>query len=60
MLRQWVIKVLGTIIGGWLFFVGMTIETLGTNKIYDYIFIIWTILAVCSVVLLKLHSNVLD
>lgn len=58
--RKWLVKLLGSIIIGYMFFIGMTIETLGTNRTYDYIFIIWTILTLISTLLLKLHTNILD
>ena len=59
-LKNWVVRVLSFIILSWMMFVTTTCEALGTSKTYDYIFTIWTILAIISVTLLKLHTNYLD
>lgn len=59
MLKNWVVKVLGGILGGYIFFVGTTIDSLG-NKIYDIILVVWTILALLSFYLLKKYSRVFE
>ena len=59
MLKNWVVKVLGGILGGYIFFVGTTIDSLG-NKTYDIILVVWTILALLSFYLLKKYSRVFE
>lgn len=58
-LRNWVVKVLGTILGGYVFFVGTTIDSLG-NTTYNKILVVWTILAIASFLLLEKYSNVFE
>ena len=59
MLKNWVVKVLGGILGGYIFFVGTTIDSLG-NKTYDIILVVWTILALLSFYLLNKYSRVFE
>ena len=59
MLKNWVIKVLGWVLGSWFFFIGTTIDSLG-NKTYDIILIVWSALAIISFVLLKKYSKVFE
>ena len=59
MLKNWVVKILGGILGGYIFFVGTTIDSLG-NKTYDIILVVWTILALLSFYLLNKYSRVFE
>lgn len=59
MLKNWVVKVLGGILGGYIFFVGTTVDSLG-NKTYDIILVVWTILALLSFYLLNKYSKVFE
>ena len=58
-LKSWLVKVLGWVLGSWVVFVATTIDSIG-NKTYDIILIVWTALAVGSFVLLDRYSNALD
>lgn len=58
-LKSWVVKVLGTIVATYVMFVATTIESLG-NKIYNIILIVYTLLAITSMILLDKYSDVLD
>lgn len=58
-LKNWVVKVLGTIVATYVMFVATTIESLG-NKTYNIIFIVYTLLAIVSMILLDKYSDVLD
>ena len=58
-LRNWVVKVLSAILYTYLFFVAITIESIG-NKTYNLILVIYTILAIASCYLLKKYSNAFD
>ena len=58
-LKSWLVKVLGWVLGSWIVFVATTIDSIG-NKTYDIILIVWTALAIGSFVLLNKYSNVLD
>lgn len=58
-LKSWLVKVLGWVLGSWIVFVATTIDSIG-NKIYDIILIIWTALAIGSFVLLDKYSNAFD
>ena len=60
MLKKWVVKVLGFILGSWFFFVATTIDNVLENRIYDIILIVWTALAIGSFVLLDKYSNAFD
>ena len=55
-LKNWLVKVLGWVLGSWIVFVATTIDSIG-NKTYDIILIIWTTLAIGSFVLLNKYSN---
>ena len=59
MLKNWVVKVLLSVIGGWFFFVSMTIDNIGLN-VYTLILVIWTGLALGSVYLLNKYSKVFE
>ena len=58
-LKSWLVKVLGTIVGGYVFFCATTIDSLG-NSTYDKILIGWTILSVISFYLLSKYSKVFE
>ena len=58
-LKSWLVKVLGWVLGSWVVFVATTIDSIG-NKTYDIILIIWTALAIGSFVLLNKYSNAFD
>lgn len=58
-LKSWLVKVLGWVLGSWIVFVATTIDSIG-NKTYDIILIIWTALAIGSFVLLDKYSNTFD
>lgn len=58
-LKSWLVKVLGWVLGSWIVFVATTIDSIG-NKTYDIILIVWTILAIGSFVLLDKYSNAFD
>lgn len=58
-LKSWLVKVLGWVLGSWIVFVATTIDSIG-NKTYDIILIVWTALAIGSFVLLDKYSNALD
>ena len=60
MLKKWVVKVLGFILGSWFFFVATTIDNVLENRTYDIILIVWTALAIGSFVLLDKYSNAFD
>lgn len=57
MLKKWVVKVLGFILGSWFFFVATTIDNVLENRTYDIILIVWTALAISSFILLNKYSN---
>lgn len=58
-LKSWVVKVLGTVVATYIMFVATTIESLG-NKTYNTILIVYTLLAIISMILLDKYSDVLD
>ena len=58
-LKSWLVKVLGWVLGNWIVFVATTIDSIG-NKTYDIILIVWTALAIGSFVLLDKCSNAFD
>lgn len=58
-LKNWVVKVLGSILSGYIFFIGTTIDSLG-NSFYNKILVIWTLLAIGSFVLLNKYSNIFE
>jgi len=60
MLKKWVVKVLGFILGSWFFFVATTIDNVLENKTYDIILIVWTAFAIGSFILLNKYSNAFD
>jgi hypothetical protein len=60
MLKKWVVKVLGFILGSWFFFVATTIDNVLENRTYDIILIVWTALAIGSFILLDKYSNAFD
>ena len=60
MLKKWVVKVLGFILGSWFFFVATTIDNVLENRTYDIILIVWTVLAIGSFILLDKYSNAFD
>ena len=60
MLKKWVVKVLGFILGSWLLFIATTIDNVLENKTYDTILIIWSALAIGSFILLNKYSNAFD
>ena len=60
MLKKWVVKVLGFILGSWIVFVATTIDNVLENRTYDIILIVWTALAIGSFIILYKYSNVFD
>ena len=58
-LKSWLVKVLGWVLGSWIVFIATTIDSIG-NKTYDIILIVWTALAIGSFVLLDKYSNTFD
>ena len=60
MLKKWVVKVLGFILGSWFFFVATTIDNVLENRTYDIILIVWTALAIGSFILLDKYLNAFD
>jgi len=58
-LKSWLVKALGWVLGSWIVFVATTIDSIG-NKTYDIILIVWTALAISSFVLLDKYSNAFD
>jgi len=58
-LKSWLVKVLGWVLGSWIVFVTTTIDSIG-NKTYDIILVVWTALAIGSFVLLDKYSNAFD
>ena len=60
MLKKWVVKVLGFILGSWIVFVAITIDNVLENRTYDTILIVWTALAIGSFILLGKYSNTFD
>ena len=58
-LKSWLVKVLGTIIGGYILFCATTIDNLG-NTTYNKILIGWTILSIISFYLLNKYSKVFE
>ena len=58
-LKSWLVKVLGWVLGSWIIFVATTIDSIG-NKTYNIILVVWTALAIGSFVLLDKYSNALD
>lgn len=58
-LKSWLVKVLGWVLGSWIVFVATTIDSIG-NKTYDIILIVWTALVIGSFVLLDKYSNAFD
>ena len=58
-LKSWIVKVLSWVLGSWIVFVTTTIDSIG-NKTYDIILIVWTALAIGSLVLLDKYSNIFD
>ena len=59
-LKSWLVKVLGWVLGSWIFFVATTIDNVLENKVYDIVLIVWTILAIGSFVLVDKYSNAFD
>ena len=58
-LKSWLVKVLGWVLGSWIVFVATTIDSIG-NKTYDIILIVWIALVIGSFVLLDKYSNAFD
>ena len=58
-LKSWLVKVLGWVLGSWIVFVATTIDSIG-NKTYDIVLIVWTALVISSFVLLNKYSNAFD
>ena len=58
-LKSWLVKVLGWVLGSWIVFVATTIDSIG-NKTCDIILIVWTALAIGSFLLLDKYSNAFD
>ena len=59
-LKSWVVKVLGWVLGSWFFFVCTTIDNVLENRVYDIVLVIWTLLAIGSFYLLENYSDALE
>ena len=59
-LKDWVVKVLGWVLGSWFFFVCTTIDNVLENRVYDIVLVIWTLLAIGSFYLLENYSDALE
>ena len=59
-LKSWVVKVLGWVLGSWFFFVATTIDNVLENKTYDIVLVVWTLLAIGSFYLLENYSDALE
>lgn len=58
-LKDWVVKVLGWVLGSWFFFVATTIDNVLENRVYDIVLVVWTLLAIGSFYLLENYSDAL-
>ena len=56
-LKSWLVKVLGWVLGSWFFFVCTTIDNVLENRVYDIVLAVWTALAIGRFVLLDTYSN---
>ena len=59
-LKDWVVKVLGWVLGLWIVFVATTIDNVLENKVYDIVLVVWTLLAIGSFYLLENYSDALE
>ena len=59
-LKDWVVKVLGWVLGSWFFFVATTIDNVLENRVYDIVLVVWTLLAIGSFYLLENYSDALE
>lgn len=59
-LKDWVVKVLGWVLGSWFFFVCTTIDNVLENRVYDIVLVVWTLLAIGSFYLLENYSDALE
>jgi len=61
-LRKWFERVLQFLLGGWVFFVATTIDSVDLTcyTTYDKILVIWTILALISFHLLSKYTHCFD
>lgn len=59
-LKSWLVKVLGWVLGSWIVFVATTIDNVLENRVYDIVLIVWTALVISSFVLLNKYSNAFD
>ena len=59
-LKSWLVKVLGWVVGSWIVFVATTIDNVLENRVYDIVLIVWTALVISSFVLLNKYSNAFD
>ena len=59
-LKSWLVKVLGWVLGSWFFFVCTTIDNVLENKVYDIVLVVWTALAIGSFYLLENYSDALE
>ena len=58
-LKDWVVKVLGCVLGLWIVFVATTIDSIG-DRAYDIVLVVWTLLAIGSFYLLENYSDALE
>jgi hypothetical protein len=58
-LKSWVVKLLSAIICGYLFFISLTIDSLG-NKTYNIIFCVWGLLAIVSNIILTKYTEIFE
>lgn len=59
-LKSWLVKVLGWVLGSWIVFVATTIDNVLENRVYDIVLIVLIALAIGSFVLLNKYSNAFD
>lgn len=59
-LKNWLVKVLGWVLGSWFFFVCTTIDNVLENRVYDIVLVVWTLLAIGSFYLLENYSDALE
>ena len=57
--KDWITRTLAFVLGSYVAFAATTIDSLG-NKVYDRIFVIYSILAIVSFRLLQKHSHLFD
>ena len=59
-LKDWIVKVLGWVLGLWIVFIATTIDNVLENRVYDIVLVVWTLLAIGSFYLLENYSDTLE